>query len=83
MNGAEKLSRLAARFDALMAQPSTRPGSRAEALIRGHLRYLQILGRRLCAETDIQEPLWVNDPLDEITATLHLKSIEEADHGRI
>lgn len=48
--------------------------------MKGRIRYLQILGRRLCAEAGIEEPLWVNDP-NEIAATLHLNSIEEVDHG--
>jgi len=81
-DAAGRLARLAARFAAEMAKPSEGCGSRADALVRGQIRYLQILGRRVCAEGGLDEPLWVNDPLtNEVTATLHINSIEEIHHG--
>ena len=58
---AAKLGRLHARFEAEMAKP----GSRADALIRGRIRYLQILARRVCADAGIPEPDWANDPLGQ------------------
>ena len=48
-----------------MGKASEGWGSRADALIRGRLRYLQILARRVCADAGIQEPDWANDPLGQ------------------
>jgi hypothetical protein len=79
LNAADKLASLAKRFDAEMAQPIEPLGSRADALIRGRIRYLQILGRRVCAESGLQEPLWVNDPL--ATGIPSINSTEEIHHG--
>jgi hypothetical protein len=61
----DALASLAARFDAERAKPREgRRDSRADALVRGRMRYLQILGRRVCAKCGLDEPFWVNDPLD-------------------
>ena len=63
---AAKLGRLHARFEAELDRPREYSGSRADALIRGRIRYIQILARRVCADARIEEPDWANSDFDSM-----------------